>query len=1174
MESDQEAHPKGNGDFVPEKTNIKVEEDDDQIPNHSSERMDFKMEQEDRTAADSGDGQAEIREASFSCKPPGKCCPAEHEDDYGALFSQYSSTLYDVAMEAVTQSLLSTRSMSSRKKSPAWKHFFISPRDSTKAVCVYCMKEFSRGKNEKDLSTSCLMRHVRRAHPTVLIREDGSMSTLAPLSSPALLLPSQPAHVGDVGAVLPPIKLVQKTASRTPPPDQVTEASMSVASSKEVGSDLSVTEKYIREETHVGLPPSVPVPHCDDAAESGPEKSLPLPKSTSGSRRWSAVWKHFYLSPLDSSKAVCIHCMNEFSRGKNGKDLGTSCLIRHMWRAHRAIVLQEKSGGAGVPPPYATTPTLVPTLPPPEGEPRSLSSSPGKLVKESFLTSSSPDRLTEDTPTRVNLGDALMEDPSVLSPSDDTGEASLASSPEKRQGDGSTLPTFESGAVFQQNKKVMKRLKSEVWHHFSLAPMDSLKAVCRHCGCVISRGKKGDVGTSCLMRHLYRRHPEVVGNQKGFLGDSLANSSYDTLASAESSSSRLTDFTTAVPKTSPALAPVHSKKTSKLWNHFSVCSADPTKVVCLHCGRTISRGKKPTNLGTSCLLRHLQRFHGSVLTTDVPKAALPSPPGVRVPLSAEPSGASSLDDSDEKFYDSHPVAKKITSLIAEMIALDLQPYSFVDNVGFNRLLAYLKPQYSLPSPSYFSRTAIPGMYDDVKRVIMSHLKEAESGVVHFTSGIWMSNQTREYLTLTAHWVTFESSARPHREDHHCSALLDVSRIDCDYSGNSIQKQLECWWEAWVTSTGLQVGITVTDNPSVGTTLNEGEHSSVQCFSHTVDLIVSEAMKSQRMVQNLLSTARKLCERVLRSHEAREKLAELQKEYELPPHHLLRDVPSKWSTSLRMLERLIEQKRAVNEVSVACNFRDLISGDQWEVMRSVCHALKPFDAASREMSSHVSTLSQVIPMVHILNRKVEMLFEETMGIDTMLKSLKEALVSRLSAALHDPRYIFATLLDPRYKASLFSEEEAEQYKQDLIRELETLNSTSEDTPVSNGCDPGSPPRDSSGVESLWSLMAKIKKKDPREKAKVPEAMVLAYLEEEVLEHSCDPLTYWNLKRSAWPGLSALAVRFLGCPPSIVPSERLFSTPTENGSFGQSRLLMEHFEKLIFLKVNLPLIYFQY
>ncbi|XP_015272089.1 PREDICTED: zinc finger BED domain-containing protein 4-like [Gekko japonicus] len=627
---------------------------------------------------------------------------------------------------------------------------------------------------------------------------------------------------------------------------------------------------------------------------------------------------------------------------------------------------------------------------------------------------------------------------------------------------------------------------------------------------------------------------------------------------------------------SQVIFPVSSKKTSKLWNHFSICSADSTKVICMHCGRTISRGKKPTNLGTSCLLRHLQRFHNNVLKPDASEPVLSSSTNSRVPLSTDLLGSSSFDEANDKFSDTHPVAKKITSLVAEMIALDLQPYSFVDNIGFNRLLEYLQPQYSLPSPSYFSRTAIPDMYESVKQIIVSHLKEAESGVVHFTSGIWMSNQTREYVTLTAHWVTYESRVRPQCEDYHCSALLNVSQIDCDYSGISIQKQLEYWWEAWITSIGLQIGITVTDNQTIGKTLNEGDHSSVQCFGHTVNLIVNEAIKSQRMVQNLLSIARKICERVHRSAKAREKLAELQKEYHLPQHQLIQDVPSKWNTSFHMLESLIEQKRAIDEMSIECSFRELISCDQWEVMQSVCHALKPFEVASREMSTHMSTLSQVIPMIHILNRKIELLFEETMGIDTMLKSLKEAMVSRLSSTLHDPRYIFATLLDPRYKASLFTEEEAEQYKQDLIRELEILSATSDDEkPVSNGCGMGSPSKNSYVDSSLWSLMEDMKKaKVPKEKAKLPEEMVLLYLEEEVLEHNCDPLTYWNFKKSSWPILSKLAVRFLGCPPSIVPSERLFSTSNENSSFSQSRLAMEHFEKLIFLKVNLPLIYFQY
>ncbi|XP_019399036.1 PREDICTED: zinc finger BED domain-containing protein 4 [Crocodylus porosus] len=1165
--------PRMDSNFVLDKiNNLKVEQEDDVI-NCTLERFDIKTEQEDFKHTDSSDEQ-EDKEKNFITHNPSKYLSTENEDDYGSLFSQYSNTLYDVAMEAVTQSLLSGRNISSRKKSPAWNHFFISPRDSTKAICMYCMKEFSRGKNEKDLSTSCLMRHVRRAHPTVLIQENGNMPGISSFSSPTLLLPPQSADIGELSTVLSPLKLVKKIASKIPSPDRIIEESISIVSAEDIP-DLAVSEKCSKEATMVGSSPQLPNSQYDETVENVAEKTVMIPKNTSGSRRRSAVWKHFYLSPLDNSKAVCIHCMNEFSRGKNGKDLGTSCLIRHMWRAHRSIVLQENGGGTSIPPLYSAPPTLLPSLLPSDGDVNSMSSSPGKLLKESTSVSSSPDRMTEEIHSNLPSGDILMEDSSVLSSSDDIGEASLAASLEKHC-EGLSPLIFEPSAVFQQNKRMMKKLKSEVWHHFSVSPADSLKAVCKHCNCMVNRGKKGDVGTSCLMRHLCRRHPEVVGNQKSFLDFSLANSPYATLASAECSSSKLTDLPTMVTTDNQVIFPVNSKKTSKLWNHFSICSADSTKVICMHCGRTISRGKKPTNLGTSCLLRHLQRFHNNVLKTDASETVLPSPADNHMPLSTELLGPSTFDETNDKFCDSHPVAKKITSLVAEMIALDLQPYSFVDNIGFNRLLEYLQPQYSLPSPSYFSRTAIPDMYDNVKQIIISHLKEAESGVIHFTSGIWMSNQTREYLTLTAHWVTFESSFRPQCEDYHCSALLNVAQIDCDYNGISIQKQLEYWWETWITSIGLQIGITVTDNQSIEKTLNEGDHSSVQCFGHTINLIVNEAIKSQRMVQNLLSIARKICERVHRSAKAKEKLAELQKEYELPQHQLIQDVPSKWNTSFHMLERLIEQKRAIDEMSIECSFRELISCDQWEVMQSVCHALKPFEAASREMSTHMSTLSQVIPMIHILNRKIEMLFEETMGIDTMLKSLKEAMVSRLSSTLHDPRYIFATLLDPRYKASLFTEEEAEQYKQDLIRELEIMSSTSEDEkPVSNGCDIGSPSANSYGEDSLWSLMGDMKKaKDLREKVKLPEEMVLSYLEEEVLEHNCDPLTYWNFKRSSWPVLSKLAVRFLGCPPSIVPSERLFNTSNENNSFSQSRLMIEHFEKLIFLKVNLPLIYFQY
>lgn len=1092
-------------------------------------------------------------------------------DDYSNLLSGYTSTLYDVAMDAVTQSLLSSvRSHANpRKKSPAWNHFCISPRDSTKAICLYCMKEFSRGKNEKDLSTSCLMRHVRRAHPTVLFQDgpDTSSNHLTSSFASSLIPPSPTSpNNGDL------TNSVITSASKITSPS-TSSAENSDLSSKEVLPKVEPKlEPFVNTDTICSL---LSASHStenngEDLLDGGPERLPGTPKSAS-SRRRSAVWKHFYLSPIDSSKAVCIHCMNEFSRGKNGKDLGTSCLIRHMWRAHKEVVIEENGQGNHIPPPYTNPPSLLS---------RPQLQDPLEVKKESPLFPSSPETMSDELPQSMNIKEESDE---VLALSGQESSLNLSFRPQGEDtpltsspcdlSEGPSLTLDHS--VFQQNKKIMKRVKSEVWHHFIVSPVDQLKALCRYCPCVISRGKRGDFGTSCLMRHLMRRHPDVLKNQKSTDDKESSPLPYINLAATDAVSAQETESPSSDKKTQSM--PVFSKKTSKLWNHFSISPTDPTKVVCLHCSRTISRGKKTTNLGTSCLFRHMQRFHGHVLESkntisgDVPSA--------EIHVKQELMETSTYEETHEKFDEHHPVAKKITKLLAEMLALDLQPSAMVENAGLYRLLEFLQPQYSLPPSSYFTSTAIPDMYEKVKDVVLTHLKEAEGGVVHFTTSIWVSSQTREYLTLTAHWATYESSVRPQGQDFHCSALLSVSQIDCDHDMHDIPKQLEYLWDSWITSSGLKKGFTVTDNNTIRNILEDHGHVTMQCFGHTIDLIVSEAIKSQRMVQNLLSIARKICERVQRSAQAKEKLAELQRVHQLPENQLIQDVPSKWKTSFFMLERLVEQQKAIDEMSIECNFREMISCDQWEVMLSVCNALKPFEVACREMSNRTATLGQVIPLIHILNRKIDMLFDETVGIDTMLKSLKEAMVSRMSATLHDPRYTWATMLDPRYKTSLFTEEEAERCKQDLIQELELSSSTSDgvESPLANGCSELAMSSDASdsNKESLWSLMADVRQPlKNEEKSKSSELAVLEYLEEDILDQSCDPLDYWNLKKFLWPDLAKVAARYVGCPPSIIPAETLFSTASVNCALNQPRPLLENMEGLLFLKVNLPLIYFQY
>ena len=56
-----------------------------------------------------------------------------------------------------------------------------------------------------------------------------------------------------------------------------------------------------------------------------------------------------------------------------------------------------------------------------------------------------------------------------------------------------------------------------------------------------------------------------------------------------------------------------------------------------------------------------------------------------------------LAERRKPFSPDHPHAKELTYRVAEMIAINLQPFSVVEDVGFSQLIALLEPRYSLPS---------------------------------------------------------------------------------------------------------------------------------------------------------------------------------------------------------------------------------------------------------------------------------------------------------------------------------------------------------------------------------------------------------------------------------------------------------------------------------------------
>lgn len=81
------------------------------------------------------------------------------------------------------------------------------------------------------------------------------------------------------------------------------------------------------------------------------------------------------------------------------------------------------------------------------------------------------------------------------------------------------------------------------------------------------------------------------------------------------------------------------------------------------------------------------------------------------------------------------------------------------------------------------------------------------------------------------------------------------------------------------------------------------------------------------------------------------------------------------------------------------------------------------------------------------------------------------------------------------------------------------------------------------------------------AQVKEYLTEAY----AAQHTC-PLRYWASKEAVWPDLSAVAQHLLSCPPTSVPSERVFSHAGNIVTPHRSCTRPSKVNELVFLKVN--------
>ena len=211
-----------------------------------------------------------------------------------------------------------------------------------------------------------------------------------------------------------------------------------------------------------------------------------------------------------------------------------------------------------------------------------------------------------------------------------------------------------------------------------------------------------------------------------------------------------------------------SKKKSAIW--FTI-KQDVHFAECNTCKAEVSRGgKNSKTFNTTNIVNHLKVKHvNKDKKYEAEKAA-----EVETFKSQELSRKQQLledccgSTSLKKWGIKSPCAQKVTKKIGRMIALDNDPFSLVEDVGFLRLMQQLEPRYSVPSRKYVTEVVIPRIVVGFMNEVQKLLKEVVW--FSFTTDVWSTDVSSDsLLSLTAHWFSdlFERrSAVLHAEPIH------------------------------------------------------------------------------------------------------------------------------------------------------------------------------------------------------------------------------------------------------------------------------------------------------------------------------------------------------------------------------------------------------------------------
>jgi hypothetical protein len=359
---------------------------------------------------------------------------------------------------------------------------------------------------------------------------------------------------------------------------------------------------------------------------------------------------------------------------------------------------------------------------------------------------------------------------------------------------------------------------------------------------------------------------------------------------------------------------------SKFWTIFSKINKNGKDYArCSLCH--VELAYNSTDASTGCMVKHTKRYHPVKYSELYDKNNNDDQQKKDDNNRKQITIQAALVRRESLRIDSPKYGIEITNAILKMICVDLQPLSFIEDVGFRSVLKATEGRYVIPSRVTFRNKLIPELYtkvvDKLRTEISTHMfaDKENLGLVCITTDAWTAKTTSSYITYNIHFiredfkmVAYNIGTYEFKNDHtaenlrkhlclaltHCGVLKSDKpdtqapdllftdsdeEMDCTNNGESCEEDdsdiasdadsadADFPDDDEIQTLPGNIYITTDNAANVTKAVTESNFDHIRCFAHTLNLAVQKGLSITR-IQRHLAKVRKIVKYFRKSNKAK------------------------------------------------------------------------------------------------------------------------------------------------------------------------------------------------------------------------------------------------------------------------------------------------------------------